>query len=129
MLTSNRAIEVNIAIIRVFVATRRFLASNAAIFRKIETVEQKQLEYKAETDQKFNQIFNAIEKKQITPKQGIFFAGQIFDAYQFVSALIRNAKKSIILIDNYVDDTVLTLFSKRKQGIPLTIFTKKISKQ
>ncbi len=74
-------------------------------------------------------IFKALEEKNIKPNQGIFFNGQIFDAYTFVSNLIRSAKKSIILIDNYIDDTVLTLFTKRKNGVKVTIFTKKISNQ
>jgi len=65
----------------------------------------------------------------LPPNQGIFFNGQVFDAYTFVADLIRNAKKSIILIDNYIDDTVLTLLSKRKMGVKTVIFTKKISKQ
>lgn len=66
---------------------------------------------------------------QLPPNQGVFFNGQVFDAYRFVADLIRSAKKSIILIDNYIDDTVLTQFTKRKKGVPFTIFTKKISKQ
>ncbi|MCF6345215.1 MAG: virulence RhuM family protein [Thiomicrorhabdus sp.] len=65
----------------------------------------------------------------LPPNQGIFFNGQVFDAYTFVSDLIRSAKKSIILIDNYIDDTVLTHFTKRKKGVAFTIFTKNISKQ
>jgi hypothetical protein len=65
----------------------------------------------------------------LPPNQGIFFNGQVFDAYNFVSGLIRRAKKSIILIDNYIDDTVLTLFTKRADNVKVTFFTKKISKQ
>ena len=65
----------------------------------------------------------------LPPNQGIFFNGQVFDAYNFVSDLIRRAKKSIILIDNYIDDTVLMLFTKRADSVKATIFTKKISKQ
>jgi len=129
VLTSERAIEVNIKIMRAFVAMRRFIASNAEVFQRLDRVERKQIEYKEETDQKFEQIFNAIEERSIKPKQGIFFDGQTFDAYQFVSDLIRTADKSIILIDNYVDDTVLTLFSKRKTGVSLTVLTKTVSKQ
>ena len=129
VLTSERAIEVNIQIMRAFVAMRRFIASNAKVFQRLDMVERKQIEYKAETDQKFERIFNAIEERSIKPKQGIFFNGQVFDAYKFVSDLIRTADKSIILIDNYVDDTVLTLFSKRKKEVSLTVLTKTISKQ
>ena len=63
------------------------------------------------------------------PKQGIFFQGQIYDAYAFTAEIIRKANKSIILIDNYVDDTVLTLLSKRNKNVSAVIFTKTISKQ
>jgi len=87
-------------------------------------VERKQIEHKAEADHKFEQIFNAIEAKSIKPKQGIFFDGQIYDAYKFVSDLIRSARKSIIVIDNYVDDAVLTLLSKSGKKVKITILTK-----
>ncbi|MBS3122270.1 hypothetical protein J4434_05310 [Candidatus Woesearchaeota archaeon] len=65
----------------------------------------------------------------IKPEKGIFFDGQIFDSYRFVSDLIRAADKSILLIDNYIDDSVLTLFSKRNKNVQVIIFTKEISKQ
>ncbi|HAB50828.1 MAG TPA: DNA-binding protein, partial [Ignavibacteriales bacterium] len=80
------------------------------------------------TDEKFEKIFNEMQRKELEPKQGIFFDGQIFDAYKFVAGLIRRAEKSIVLIDNYIDETVLTLFSKRKKKVAVTIFTKEISK-
>lgn len=125
VLTSDRAIEVNIHIMRAFVAMRRFMLSNAQVFQRLDTLELKQIR----TDQKIDKVLTAIESKDIQPKQGIFFDGQVFDAYLFVSGLIRSAKKSIILIDNYIDDTVLTLFSKRKKGVSFIILTQKISKQ
>ncbi len=81
-----------------------------------------------ELKNKVDKVFKSIESKDIKPKQGIFFEGQIFDAYIFVSDLIKSAKKSIVLIDNYVDETVLTLFSKN-QKIDVNIFTKNISRQ
>ena len=65
----------------------------------------------------------------LPPNQGIFYNGQVFDAYAFVSDLIRSAQKEIILIDNYIDDTVLTHFTKRNKNIKFSIFTQKISKQ
>jgi len=68
-------------------------------------------------------------RANLPPNQGIFFNGQVFDAYTFVSDLIRSAETSIVLIDNYIDDTVLTHFTKRKKGVGFTIFTKSISKQ
>jgi len=125
VIMSNRAIEINIQIMRAFVAMRRFITFNAQIFQRLDIVERKQLEY----DEKFEQIFDAIERKDVKPEKGIFFDGQIFDAYKFVSDLVRSTKKSIILIDNYIDDSVLVLFSKRKEDVKITIFTKEISKQ
>ena len=129
VLTSERAIEVNVQIMRAFVAMRRFIASSAGIFQRLDTVERKQIEHKTETDHKFEQLFKAIEAHDIQPMQGVFFEGEIFDAYSFAADLIRSAKMSIVLIDNYVDDTVLTLFAKRNKSVTVKILTKKISKQ
>jgi hypothetical protein len=129
VLNSETAVKTSIQIINAFVAMRRFIASNAVVFQRLDTVERKQIEHKAEADHKFERIFNAIEKRSIKPKQGIFFDGQIFDAHQFVSDLIRTALKSIIVIDNYIDDTVLTVLSKANPKVRITIFTKTISKQ
>ena len=129
VLRSRKAIEVNIQIIRAFVAMRKFISFNAQIFQRIDIVEKRQIEYQIKSDQKFNRIFEAIESKEIKPTKGIFFDGQIFDAYQFVSDLVRSAKKSIILVDNYVDDSILTLFNKRDPEVKVIIFTKEISKQ
>ena len=78
--------------------------------------------------EKVNEIDVQINSS-LTPKQGIFFDGQIFDAYAFTSGLIRKAKKSLILIDNYIDESVLTLLSKRKGNVSATIYTKNIGKQ
>ncbi|MCL7411193.1 MAG: hypothetical protein M8350_05215 [Methanosarcinaceae archaeon] len=114
---------------RAFVAMRRVIASNAGIFQRLDAVEKRQIEHKAETDQNFEKIFNAMESKEIQPKQGVFFDGQIFDAYKFVADLIRTAKNSITIIDNYIDDTVLTHLTKINDGVKVTIFTKTISKQ
>lgn len=129
VLRSKTAVKISIQIIKAFVAMRKFITTNAQIFHRLDAVEQKQLKRKAETDEKFDRIFNAIESKEITPKQGVFFDGQIFDAYKFVSDLIRRAKKSIIIIDNYIDDSVLLLLTKRKKSVTVRIFTKTISKQ
>lgn len=129
VLRSDTAIKISIEIIKAFIDMRNFITTNAGIFQRLDMVEQKYFEYKNDTDEKFNQIFNAMESKKIVPKQGIFFDGQIFDAYIFVSDLIRSAKKSIILIDNYIDDTVLIHLIKRRKGVKVTILTNVISKQ
>ena len=78
--------------------------------------------------QKVNKIDLQL-KTQLPPNQGIYFNGQVFDAYSFVSDLIRSAEKTIFLIDNYIDDTVLTLFTKRQKNVSVLIFTKNINKQ
>lgn len=125
ILKSETAVKISVQIINAFVVMRRFIASNAQIFQKLDTLEIKQLE----TDKKIDYVLNAIESKEIQLKQGIFFEGQIFDAYKFVADLIRIAQKSIILIDNYIDDSVLTILTKRRKNVRVIIFTKSISKQ
>jgi len=121
VLRSQKAIDVNIQIIRAFIEMRKYISKNLELFQRLDKVENKLLTY----DKKFEQIFNALEDKTL-PNKGIFFEGQVFDAYKFVSDLIRTANNSIILIDNYIDDSVLTLFSKT--NIKVTIYTN-ISKQ
>lgn len=68
-------------------------------------------------------------RTSLPPQQGIFYDGQVFDAYQFACDLIRKAQKEIVLIDNYVDDTVLTILDKRSKGVSTTIYTQHISQQ
>ena len=124
VLRSDTAVQVSIKIIDAFVGMRKFISANAGIFQRLGKVELKQIE----TDHKFEQIFKDLEDKSIKPKQGIFYDGQVFDAYVFVADLIKTAKKSIILIDNYVDETVLQLFTKRNKNVTVCIYTKNISK-
>ncbi len=125
VLHSETAVKLSIQIIQAFVEMKKFINTNAGLFQRLDKVEQKLIRH----DENFNKIFKALENKSIKPKQEIFFNGQIFDAYTFVSDIIKTAKKSIILIDNYIDDTVLTHFTKRKKGVTFTIYTKNISKQ
>jgi len=124
VLKSDMAVKINIAIMRAFVQMRKLIANNSGIFQRLDKVEQKQIE----TDQKFEQIFKALEDKSIKPKQGIFYDGQVFDAYVFAADLVKSAQKSILLIDNYIDETVLQLFTKRKKNVSVNIYTKNITK-
>ncbi len=124
VLKSDRAIEVSIKIIEAFVTMRRMIASNLPMFERFERIEQRLSLH----DQNFEKIFKAIEDKSIRPTQGIFFDGQVFDAYVFINDLIKSAKKSIVLIDNYIDETTLTLFAKVPE-IEVTIYTHTITKQ
>ena len=124
VLKSKVAIEVSIKIIRAFVQMRKVLLSNASIFQRLENVEQKLLTH----DKNFEKIFKALENQNEIPTQGIFYNGQIWDAYELINSLLKSAKKEVVLIDNYIDDTVLTLFSKYPK-LNYTIITKTISKQ
>jgi len=123
VLRSETAIKVSIQIMDAFVGMRKFIANNAAIFQRLDNIEQKQYL----TDTKLDKVFEAIEAKDIKPTQGIFFDGQVFDAYVFVADLIKSAKKSIVLIDNYVDESTLMLLAKRRQSCTATIYTYKQS--
>ena len=125
ILRSDIAVKVSVEIMEAFVEMRRMLISNAALFHRLDKIEIKQLE----ADQKFEEIFKALESDKIQSEKGVFYDGQIFDAYTFVSDIIRSAKSSVILLDNYVDDTVLTLLGKRSNAVTATIYTKNISSQ
>ena len=127
VLTSDRAIEVNIAIMRAFVQMRRFLAANAGLLQRLDTLEQRQITQEILTDNRFKELFDALEEKSILPNQGVFFNGQVFDAYVFVNDLLRQARSSIVLIDNYIDDSVLLQLSKRPEGVNTIILTRNIS--
>ena len=131
VLRSPMAVDVNIRIMRAFVAMRRFIISNAQLFQRLETIEYHQLEMKQhqeQADKRIDEVFKRLDAK-VLPTQGIFYDGQVFDAYHFVCDLIRKAKHNIVLIDNYVDDTVLTLLDKRETGVMATIYTQRISNQ
>ena len=129
VLKSAAAVQTSIQIIKSFVNMRRFLQNNASIFQKIESIEKRQIAYEIKNDTKVDAILNAIEEKGVPQKQHIFYDGQIFDAYLFVSDIIKSAKTSIKLIDNYVDETTLVLFTKRDVNVSMKIHTKNISKQ
>jgi hypothetical protein len=129
VLTSERAIEVNIAIMRAFVSMRRLLASSTPLLDRLETLEKRQMAQEIRTDDRFEQLFTALETANVQPVQGIFFDGQVFDAYVFVNDLLRRAQRSIVLIDNFIDDSVLLQLAKRSQGVSATVLTKKIGAQ
>ena len=125
ILRSDIAVRMSVQIMEAFVEMRRMLISNASLFHRLDNIELKQLE----ADQKFEEIFKALESDKLHSEKGIFYNGQVFDAYAFVSDIIRSAGSSIILLDNYVDDTVLTLLGKRNDNVTATILTKSISHQ
>ena len=131
VLRSKTAIEVNIQIMRAFVSMRHFMVNNASVFSRLETIEYHQLEmqqHQQESDKRIEEVFRRLDEGNAKPKQGVFYNGQVYDAYTFVSDLIKSAKKRIILIDNYVDETVLTLLDKRENCVSAVIYTQQISR-
>ncbi len=122
ILKSDTAIEVSIKIMDAFVAMRRFLSNNAGVFQRIEKLEQQQYTTKHEIEKVLKRM-DELCPSTITPEQ-LFATGCVWDAWSYVSQLIRSAKQRIILIDNYVDDRVLTLLSKRDKGVKTTIYTR-----
>lgn len=119
VLKSETASKIHIEIIRTFVEMRKIINSNNFLIQRVNNIELKQFD----NEQKFNKIFNALESNYLKQKNGIFFNGQIFDAYVFVSDLIKSAEKEIILIDNFIDESVLVLLNKRKKDIIVKIYS------
>lgn len=126
VLKSSTAVEVNIQIMRAFVAMRHFLQNNAKVFSEINTI-KKQLSdtnvHQKETDKKVEELFDLIDKYNVKDTQGIFFQGQIFDAYAKFESFIAQAKQEIILIDNYVDLSILQRLAKKKKNVNVVIYT------
>lgn len=132
VLRSPIAIATNIQIMRAFTAMRRFIAANAQVFQRLEVIEHTQLSLAAhqeEADKNFEEIFRRLDDGSVTPKQGIFYDGQIFDAYVFITERVREAKKRIVLIDNYIDESVFTILDKRPKGVKAKVYTKNLTPQ
>ena len=104
---------------KAFVAMRKFMFINAQVFQRLDNIEKHQIT----TDSKINELFDKMDKYKIDDTQGIFFQGQIFDAYAKFESFIAQAQKEIILIDNYVDLSILERFSKKKPNVNITIWT------
>ena len=127
VLRSPMAIATNIHIMRAFNAMRHFIGSQAQVFQRLEVVERNQLALTtqvAENNKKLEEVFRRLDDHSENP-----YDGQIFDAYTFINERIREAKKRIVLIDNYVDDSVLTMLDKRNKGVEAVVYTKNISRQ
>lgn len=125
VLRSDIAVQVSIQIMNAFVEMRKLIANHSGLLQRMEGIELKQLE----TDQKFEQIFKALESKDLIPAQGVFFDSQVFDAYHLASKIIRSAKKHIVLIDNYIDENTLAHLAKKQKDVSVLLLTKTVSKQ
>ena len=119
VLKSQTAVDVNIKIMRAFVAMRKFLLNNAQIFQRLDSLEM----HRIESDKRIDELFDRMDRYAIDDTQGIFFQGQIFDAYAKFESFIAQARQSIILIDNYIDFSVLERFAKKNTGVQVTIYT------
>ncbi len=120
ILRSSNAIKIGIQIIDAFVAMRRYILANSQVFQRLDRIETKQLE----AEQKIETIFTIMDRYKIEDKQGVFVQGQIFDAYTKFQELIKSAKKEIILIDNYIDLTVLDQLTAKNAGVDVIIYTR-----
>ena len=125
VLKSETAVKMHVAIMRAFVRMRKITNENIWLIHRLEGVERKQIE----TDQKIEQVFKALDSKDNIPTQGVFFEGEIFDAYELASKIIRSAKESIVLIDNYIDESSLTHLAKKAKTVKVFLLTKTITKQ
>lgn len=126
VLKSQKAIEINIMIMRAFVTMRHYWLQNPHIFQRLEAMEHNQLmlhKHQSETDRKIEDILTKLDNKVSPKMEGFFFEGQIFDAYSLISDIVRQAERRIILIDNYTDDRVLRTIDKRKEGVEAIIYT------
>ncbi len=120
VLKSNTAVNVSIQIMNAFVAMRKFLQNNLMLFDEIVAIKHHQLD----ADRRIDELFDRMDKYAIDDTQGIFFQGQIFDAYAKFESFLQAATKEIILIDNYVDLSVLQRLTKKQPGVNVTIYTK-----
>lgn len=123
VLHSDIAVKVSISIMEAFVVMRHDVSSQCSLSKRIDVLELKHLEMRKD----LNDIFNRFVKRQIIPVEGVYYDGQIFDAYVFAADLIRSARHTLILIDNYVDDSVLIMLSKRHDGVSAEIRTGRLT--
>ncbi|MGN1269921.1 MAG: ORF6N domain-containing protein [Clostridia bacterium] len=118
VLKNEIAVKVSVSIIRAFVEMRKFLMLNGQVFERLTNIEYKLLEY----DKKFDEVFNQLQLEE-NIKQRIFFDGQIYDAYSIIIDIIKKANKKILIIDNYVDDSILKMLAKKKKNVEVVILT------
>ncbi len=122
VLKNDIAIEVSINIMRAFIEMRKFINTNKNLFEKVINIENKIDKKFIEQDKKFDIIFDQLQLEE-NIKQRIFFEGQIYDAYSLIIDIIKRANKKILIIDNYVDDSVLKMLAKKKKNVEVVILT------
>jgi len=118
LLKSEVAVNVSIKIVNSFIEMRKFLSSNGQVFERLTNMEYKLLEH----DKKFDIVFDSLQHEE-NIKQKIFFQGQIYDAYSLMIDIIKKANKKILIIDNYVDDSILKMLTKKRNKVEVVILT------
>ena len=120
LLKNDVAVQVSINIMNAFVEMRKFIVNNGKVFERLTNVEYKLLEH----DKKFDEVFNELQKNEENKfQQQIFYNGQIYDAYSLIVDIIKSAKNKIVIIDNYIDDTILKMLSKKENNVEVVILT------
>ncbi len=127
LLKSEIAVKVSINIMKAFIEMRKFLLSNGQVFDRLSNVEYKLLEQNkvlTEHEEKFEKVFDELQKNEKEEfKQKIFFDGQIYDAYSLIIGIIKRAKNKILIIDNYIDDSILEMLQKKNKNVEVIILT------
>ena len=118
LLKSDIAVSVSVNIMKAFIEMRKFLMMNGQVFERLTSVENKL----SEQDKKFDIIFDQLQLEE-NIKQRVFFEGQIYDAYSLIIDIIKKANKKILIIDNYIDDSVLKMLTKKKNNVEVVILT------
>lgn len=124
VLKSDVAVNVSIGIMRTFVEMRKYMANTSLLYDRMNTMEERQITYQNETNEKFERVFEYIADHEES-QQKIFYDGQIYDAFSLLVDFISGAEKNIVLVDNYVDVGTLNILAKKKSGVDVTIYTVK----
>ena len=120
VLKSEIAAQMSVEIARTFIAMRKFIVENGDVLLRLAQLQNRQISFEIETNKRFDEVIKLINKAEL-PKQVLFFEGQYYDAYDFISSLIRKATSSIVLVDPYCDNRALKFLSNRVDGVSLTI--------
>jgi hypothetical protein len=118
LLRSPTAVQVSLGIIDAFIEMRQFLNANHDVFAKLVRIDNKLLDH----DRKFDEVFDLLQTPD-TVKQSVFYKGQFYDAFKLVIGIIKSAKKSLIIIDNYADDSVLDMLTQKNNGVSVAVVT------
>ena len=122
LLKNDIAVQVSIHIMDAFVEMRKFININNNLYEKVMTIEKNMNKNFLENDKKFDMIFNQLQLGE-NIKQRIFYDGQIYDAYSLIIDIIKKEKDKILIIDNYIDDSVLKMITKKQKNVEVVIMT------